>query len=95
MGSGNKNDGFANYYNAITGLPKLVISTEIINAGDSSEDRDDSGSSFYYMEVGDFVEFDNSNKLVEPFGDAFNGKQFIVISLTRGIGSLKVTLREV
>ena len=95
MGSGNKNDGFANYYNAITGLPKLVISTEIINAGDSSEDRDGSGSSFYYMEVGDFVEFDNSNKLVEPFGDAFNGKQFIVISLTRGIGSLKVTLREV
>ena len=95
MGSGNKNDGFANYYNAITGLPKLVISTEIINAGDSSSARNDSGSSFYYMEVGDFVEFDNSNKLVEPFGDAFNGKQFIVISLTRGIGSLKVTLREV
>ena len=95
MGSGNKNDGFANYYNAITGLPKLVISTEIINAGDSSSARNDSASSFYYMEVGDFVEFDNSNKLVEPFGDAFNGKQFIVISLTRGIGTLKVTLREV
>ena len=95
MGSGNKNDGFANYYNAITGLPKLVISTEIINAGDSSTARNDSASSFYYMEVGDFVEFDNSNKLVEPFGDAFNGKQFIVISLTRGIGTLKVTLREV
>ena len=95
MGSGNKNDGFANYYNAITGLPKLIISTEIINAGDSSSARNDSGSSFYYMEVGDFVEFDNSNKLVEPFGDAFNGKQFIVVSLSRGIGSLKVTLREV
>ena len=95
MGSGDRNDGFANYYNAITGLPKLVISTEIINAGDSSTARNDSASSFYYMEVGDFVEFDNSNKLVEPFGDAFNGKQFIVISLTRGIGTLKVTLREV
>jgi len=95
MGSGSRNNGFANYYNAITGLPKLIISTEIINAGDSSSARNDSGSSFYYMEVGDFVEFDNSNKLVEPFGDAFNGKQFIVVSLSRGIGSLKVTLREV
>jgi hypothetical protein len=90
MGSGNKNDGYANYYNAIEGNPKLLIDTEIINPGSSG------GSSYFYlMEVGDICAFDHNNMIVEPFGESFNGKKFIVTSLTRSPGSLKVSLREI
>jgi hypothetical protein len=90
MGSGNKNDGYANYYNAIEGNPKLLIDTEIINPGSSG------GSSYFYlMEVGDICAFDHTDMIVEPFGQSFNGKKFIVTGLTRSPGSLKVSLREI
>ena len=89
MGSGNKNDGYANYYNAIEGNPKLLVDTEIINPGSSG------GSHFYLMEVGDICAFDHTDMIVEPFGESFNGKKFIVTSLTRSPGSLKVSLREI
>ena len=89
MGAGNKNDGYANYYNAIEGNPKLLIDTEIINPGDSGN------SHFYLMEVGDICEFNHNNQLVAPFAESFNGKKFIVTSLTKSPGSLKVTLREI
>lgn len=87
---GTRNNGFANYYNAIEGNPKLIISTEIINPGSSG------GSSYFYlMEVGDVCAFSHTNQVIAPFGESFNGKQFIVISITRKVGSLKVTLREI
>ena len=89
MGSGNKNDGYANYYNAIEGNPKILVETEIINPGDSGN------SHFYLMEVGDICEFNHNNQLVAPFGESFSGKKFIVTSLTRSPGSLKVVLREI
>ena len=89
MGAGNKNDGYANYYNAIEGNPKLLVETEIINPGDSGN------SHFYLMEVGDICEFNHSNQLVAPFAESFSGKKFIVTSLTRSPGSLKVSLREI
>lgn len=93
MGS-TRNNGFANYYNAIEGVPKLIINAEIINPGDSSENRDASSSYFYLMEVGDICEIDDSHQLIAPFGDSFDQKQFILTSMTRGAGSLKVVLRE-
>ena len=90
MGSGNRNDGFANYYNAITGLPKMIVNTEIVNAGSSG------GSSYFYlMEVGDVCAISHSNQIAAPFGTSFSGKKFMVTSLTRTIGSLKVILREI
>jgi len=90
MGAGSKNDGFANYYNAIEGNPKLLVETDIINPGSSG------GSSYFYlMEVGDICAFDHTNMTIEPFGQSFNGKKFIVTSLTRSPGSLKVSLREI
>ena len=89
MGSGNKNDGYANYYNAIEGNPKILVETEIINPGDSGN------SHFYLMEVGDICEFNHNNQLVAPFGESFNGKKFITTSITRSPGSLKVSLREI
>jgi len=91
---GLRNNGFANYYNAIEGSPKLIINAEIINPGDSSESRDTSSSYFYLMEVGDICEIDDAHQLIAPFGDSFDQKQFILTSLTRGAGSLKVVLRE-
>lgn len=87
---GNKNNGFANYYNAIEGNPKLIIDTEIINPGSSG-----GSSHFYLMEVGDICAFDHTNQIVAPFGESFNGKKFILTSLTRKPGSLKVSLREI
>ena len=87
---GSKNNGFANYYNAIEGNPKLIIDTEIINPGSSG------GSSYFYlMEVGDICAFDHNSQVVAPFGQSFNGKKFILTSLTRKPGSLKVSLREI
>jgi hypothetical protein len=47
------------------------------------------------MEVGDICAFDHTDMIVEPFGESFNGKKFIVTSLTRSPGSLKVSLREI
>ena len=82
--------GFANHYNAIEGNPKLIISTEIINPGSSG------GSSYFYlMEVGDICAFSHTNQVIAPFGESFNGKKFMIVSLTRSVGSLKVTLREI
>jgi len=94
MGS-TRNNGFANYYNAIEGVPKLIINAEIINPGDSSEARNSSSSYFYLMEVGDICEIDDAYELIAPFGDSFDQKQFILTSITRGAGSLKVVLREI
>jgi hypothetical protein len=94
MGS-TRNNGFANYYNAIEGVPKLIINAEIINPGDSSEARNSGSSYFYLMEVGDICEIDDSYQLIAPFGDSFDQKQFILTSITRGAGSLKVVLREI
>ena len=90
-----RSNGFANYYNAIEGVPKLIINAEIINPGDSSEARNSGSSYFYLMEVGDICEIDDSYQLIAPFGDSFDQKQFILTSITRGAGSLKVVLREI
>ena len=95
-GSGNRNDGFANYYRYINGVPKYEININLINPGDSSASRDGSSNYFYGMEVGDFCAFDSTVSSKMPmFGGTFTNSKFIVKKVTRGIGSLKVTLREV
>ena len=87
---GNRNNGFANYYNALHGIPKLIIDTEIVNPGSSG------GSNYFYlMEVGDIVAFNHSNQIAAPFGASYDGKKFIVTSLIRSIGTLKLILREI
>jgi hypothetical protein len=47
------------------------------------------------MEVGDICAFDHTDMIVEPFGESFNGKKFMVVGLTRNPGKLKVSLREI
>jgi len=99
MGAGNKNDGYANYYNAIQGNPKILVDLDIVNPGDSSLNKDSDPASdstyFYLIEVGDICAFNHNNQLVPPFAESFNGKKFIVTSLTRNPGNLKVSLREI
>ena len=93
-GSGNRNDSFANYYRTINGIPKFTASVEIINS--QSSNSGDSSKYFYGMEVGDFCQFENTVINNMP---VFNGLTtntiFIIISITRSPGSLKVVLREI
>ena len=93
-GSGNRNDSFANYYRTINGIPKFTANVEIINS--QSSNSGDSSKYFYGMEVGDFCQFESTVINNMP---VFNGLTtstiFIVISITRSPGSLKVVLREI
>jgi len=90
-GSGNRNDGFANYYKQINGEPKLITNIEIINAQTSN-----ASNYFYGMEVGDFCTFESSviNNL-PVFSGLSTTTVFIITGITRSPGSLKVTLREI
>jgi len=90
-GTGNRNDGFANYYREINGVPKLIATIELLDPASSG------GSNYFYgMEVGDFCVFNSTVSAVLPmFGGTFTNSKFIATSITRTAGSLKVTLREV
>lgn len=90
-GTGNRNDGFANYYKQINGEPKLITNIEIINAQTSN-----ASNYFYGMEVGDFCTFESSVINNLPVFSGFSTTTvFIVTGITRSPGSLKVTLREI
>ena len=91
-GSGNRNDGFANYYRNINGIPKYIVNINLIDPESSGV-----GSNYFYgMEVGDFCAFNSTVSSALPmFGGTFTDSKFIVTGITRTAGSLKVTLREV
>lgn len=80
--SANPNDDFYTYYDNIFGDIKLVVSGSVVNPD------------FYGMEVGDIAEF----SLMFPekaFGQSWSGKNFIITSLNRSVGSLKFEAREI
>ena len=79
--TGTRNSGFAEYYNQIVGDVKTQISAAIVNPRCSG------------MEPGDFLAF--TNMMVDPFGESWSGKQYIVTSLNRSMGMLNFTAREV
>ncbi len=79
--NGNKNDGFSDYYDAIYGDIKTKISAVIVNPR------------FYGIEPGDFLAF--SDMVVDPFGESWSGKQFIVTSMNRRQGMINFTAKEV
>ena len=91
-GSGNRNDGFANYYRYVNGIPKMTANIDLIDPESSGV-----GSNYFYgMEVGDFCAFNSTVSSALPmFGGTFTNSKFIVTGITRTAGSLKVTLREV
>ena len=78
---GDRNDGFSDYYDAIYGDIKTKISAVIVNPR------------FYGIEPGDFLAF--SDMVVDPFGESWSGKQFIVTSLNRRPGMINFTAKEV
>ena len=92
--SSNPNDDFYSYYSAIFGSIGFTVSGTIINPA------------FYAMEVGDFIDFSNTDMWpVKPFGynllnnpsvaGAWVGLDFIVTSLTRTPGQLKFEARKI
>jgi hypothetical protein len=90
-GTGNRNDGFANYYREINGVPKFITNIEIINSETSN-----ASNYFYGMEVGDFCTFESSVINNLPVFSGFSiTTVFIIIGIIRSPGSLKVTLREI
>ena len=86
-GSGNRNDGFSNYYNAISGTIKLEINFKIVNPR------------FYELEVGNIIEFDENNMFpTTPFGHnsaTWNGLKMIIVSTGRTLGNLSIKAREI
>jgi|9_EtaG_2_1085328.scaffolds.fasta_scaffold00326_22 hypothetical protein len=81
LSSGNVNDDFYTYYNNILGEVKHLVSFNVVNP------------SKYGIDVGDFLTF--SNMTIEPFGGSWSGKNFIVVSVSRKRGQLKIKAREV
>ena len=77
--SDNPNDDFYSYYDNIFGSIKTIIDCEVLNP------------KYYGLETGDIIKFDYP---VLPFGGAWT-KYFMITSMTRSIGSMKIKCREV
>ena len=81
---GNKNDDFVDWYGNFFGDVKMTISLNVINPA------------FYYMEVGDIVAFTNgSMSPVKAFASEWTNLLFVITSISRSVGNLKVDLYEV
>jgi hypothetical protein len=79
--SSNVNDDWYTYYNNIIGDQKILVSATVV------------APSLYGIDVGDFVEF--GTMPVDPFGESWSGKDFIVTSVSRQFGKLQCEFREV
>ena len=79
--SSNVNDDWYTYYNGIIGDQKVLVSATVL------------APSLYGIDVGDFVEF--GTMPVDPFGESWSGKDFIVTSVSRQFGKLQCEFREV
>ena len=81
---GNKNDDFVDWYGNFFGDVKMTISLNVINPA------------FYYMEVGDIVMFHNATMSpVKAFASEWTNLKFVITSISRSVGNLKVDLYEV
>ena len=81
VGSGNANDGYADYYMNIFGDIKKVVSCVIVNA-----------SKGYALETGDIIKFDIDD--IKPFGGDWNGF-YMITDLQRSVGKINIKCREV
>jgi hypothetical protein len=73
---------FTNYYDNIFGDIKLIVSGTIVNP------------EFYNLEVGDIVDFSDMHP-TKAYGEAWTGKNFMITSIGRTIGTLKFEGREI
>jgi len=78
--SSNVNDDYYTYFDNIFSQ-KLVITFNVVN------------QAHYKIDIGDFIAFGDVS--TNAFGSSFSGKDFIVTSINRKLGSLGVTVCEV
>ncbi len=83
----NPNDDFYTYYDNIFGTVKLMVDCTIVNP------------KFYALGVGDVIEFDENNMFpATPMGHnsaTWNGLKMMIVSMSRSVGTLKITAREI
>ena len=80
----NPNDDFYTYYNNINGEVKLNISGTFVNP------------KYYSINVGNTVTFSDSLMYPEKaYGKAFTKVIFMITSITRSVGSIKFSAREI
>jgi|TARA_Y100000310_G_C20664253_1_gene806562 hypothetical protein len=87
--TGNRNSGFAEYYNSVFGDVKTKISFRLINPSYFKTGSDK------LLDVGNFIGFDNDNMPSKLFGSAWTGKVFMITSLSRRLGEINISAREV
>ena len=80
--AGDPDDDFYSYYDNIFGDIKTLVSGTIVN------------TKYYGLEVGDIIEFENMYP-EKIFGESWSGKQYMITSLQRTIGTLKFEAREI
>jgi len=83
-GDDDPNDSFAGYYNNLYGTIKLMVSGKIVNPA------------FYGMEVGDIIDFDSTNIFpAKAFNTSWSGLNFMITSLSRSVGQMNFTARQI
>ena len=84
-GSSDPNHGYSDYYMNIFGDIKKIVSCEVVNPLKG-----------YALETGDIIQFSNTagEMPVQAFGGNWSN-YYMVTNLNRGVGSVKITCREV
>ena len=83
--SSSKNDDFFSYYSNIDSDIKISVSCEIVNP------------KYYNLEVGDFISFSDMHPET-PFGfnsSNWSGLVFIITTIQRGLGKLKIKAKQI
>ncbi len=86
--STNSNDDYYTYYDHILGKPRIIVNFTIVNPA------------YLGLDVGDMIEIDFNN-VVRPFGggdwvgEDGDGYIFMITDVSRSVGNLKITAREI
>ena len=84
--SSNKNDDFYSYYNHIVGSPRTIINFTVVNPN------------YFGLDVGDVIGFDgqdNFDNVLMVFASSWDDFSFMITDVSRSVGSLKITAREI
>jgi len=84
--SSNKNDDFYSYYNHIVGSPRTIINFTVVNPN------------YFGLDVGDVINFDgqdNFDNVLMVFASSWDDFSFMITDVSRSVGSLKITAREI
>jgi hypothetical protein len=79
----NKNDCFYRYYDHILGQPRLILNLTIINP------------KYLGLDVGDIVAYSDNDLIPFAGSTGWEDYVFMITDVSRSVGSLKITLREI